>query len=264
MEDKIFDEDQPITDDAPAGTNYGWIRDLPDQRDYTYLLPQQPFFLAPYYNMKDKMPPVYNQGKLGSCTAQAIAGALHYEWIQHKKPNPFIPSKLYIYYNERYLEGSINQDRGAMIRTGMKAINNWGFCKETLCPYIISKFAVRPTDEAYSDGGTRRVFQYARAQQDRNFLQTTLSGDQPVVFGFSVYESFNRVGSSGIVPMPAMSERQLGGHAVLLVGYDNSRQLYCFRNSYGSGWGDRGYGYLPFAYVENSNLAHDFWVVKSV
>lgn len=202
----------------------------------------------------------------GNCTAQAIAAACEYEWLQHKRGVDFIPSRLFIYYNERWLENTIPYDSGASLRDGMKAINKWGFCKEQLWPYMVPKFAVKPSDQAYRDGATKRVYQYSRVPQVRNTLCGALAAAQPITFGIAVYESFlkDNVENTGVVPMPSVNERFLGGHAILLVGYNNSVQSYIFRNSYGEGWGAKGYGLLPFSYVENPDLAGDFWAIKAV
>ena len=245
---------------------YGWIRDLPDFRDYYAGLPFAPVSLPEKFDLRQYFPTPFDQGKLGSCTAQAIAGACDYEWRQHKKGASFVPSRLYIYYNERWIEGTINQDSGAMIRDGFKSLNLYGFCNETLWPYVVARFKEKPSQPCYDDGAKRKTNYYARVNQDRNSLCSILTNNQPIVFGFSVYESFTtaQVRKTGYVPMPRSNERQLGGHAVLMVGYDNAKQCYIFRNSYGTSWGEKGYGYLPFSFVENRNLADDFWILKKL
>jgi C1A family cysteine protease len=245
---------------------YGWKRDLPDIRDHYFTL--APAQYPQKLDLRIYFPAPYDQGRLGSCTAQAIAGAFDYEWRQHKKGPSFVPSRLFIYYNERWIEGTVNQDSGAYIRDGFKAMNQWGVANETLWPYVISKFAVKPGQNVYADGAQRKTLthQYARINQDRNTLCSILATNQPIVFGFSVYESYETatVRRTGYVPLPRSNERQLGGHAVLMIGYDTARQVYIFRNSYSSNWGDKGYGYLPFSYVENKNLAADFWILKTL
>lgn len=247
---------------------FGWKKDQPDFRDFRYGVTIAPMALPPVADMSGHpcMPPVYNQGACSSCTANAIGGALQYEWRQHQKGPDFVPSRLFIYYNERWLDGDVPYDNGATLRNGMKAINKWGFAKETLWPYVIKNFAKKPPVVAYSDGERRKVYQYSRVNQTRNDLCGALAANQPIVFGFAVYSSFDSrtVSKTGVVPMPKASERRLGGHAVLLVGYDMTRNLYMFRNSYGTTWGQKGYGYLPFEYLENGDLASDFWVVKSL
>jgi len=246
---------------------YGWKRDLPDFRDYKFGYTYVPKDLPSKVDLRRFFPVAYNQGSLGSCTAQAIAAACQYELVQHKgKAGSFTPSRLFIYYNERYLENTIPYDAGSTLRSGVKSLNKWGFCEEELYPYIIKDFVKKPSQKVYEAAYPRRIYQYGRVNQDRESLCFNLADSQPIVFGFAVYESFEskKVGSSGVVPFPKSDESCLGGHAVTLVGYDKNKQVYIFRNSYGSKWGDNGYGYLPFSYVENASLAGDFWVIKAL
>jgi C1A family cysteine protease len=112
---------------------FGWVPDVPDQRDYTYAVPRRTR-VPTKVDLRDMCPPVYDQGALGSCTANAIAGLLEIKQIQQKEPDLFTPSRLFIYYEERALEDSIGSDAGAMIRDGMKVVANTGAPPETECP----------------------------------------------------------------------------------------------------------------------------------
>src|SRR5207237_6319396 len=139
---------------SPARTRkikrYGWIPDIPDQRDFLYAAP--PAFLRalpPRVDLRRQCPPVYDQGQLGSCTANAIGGAIEFDQMKQGLPQIFVPSRLFIYYNERVLEGSTSSDSGAMIRDGIKTVANQGACPEPMWPYIISKFRSRPTTPCY-------------------------------------------------------------------------------------------------------------------
>ena len=253
-------------DDEDVGGFFGWKKDRLDFRDHQFGISVSPLALPPVVDLRKTMPLVYNQGATNSCTAQAIAACCEYEWITHQKGPDFIPSRLYIYYNTRWLDNDVNNDNGGSLRDGMKAINKWGFCKEPYWPFNVKHVRVRPPNSAYSDGGTRRVYYYGTVNQNRNALMGTLASGQPIIFGIAVYSSLNSNATTktGIVPMPRASESLLGGHAIVLMGYDISTRLYKFRNSWGSRWGDGGYGYLPFEYVENRNLASDFWAVRSI
>jgi C1A family cysteine protease len=247
---------------------YGWKRDLPDKRDHVFdtnnylLLVEKNFDKI---DLREKCPPVYNQGELGSCTANAIACAIQFDEMKQNLENN-IPSRLFIYYNERDIEGNIDRDTGASLRDGVKCINNIGYCNETQWPYNIEKFTEKPSQECYDYARKHKSLSYKSVQQDESHIKTVLNMGFPVVFGISVYESFEseNVAKTGIVSLPEKDERMLGGHAIVLIGYDEEKRLFTFRNSWGEDWGDKGYGYLPFEYVCDKDLASDFWVITKV
>ena len=246
---------------------YGWKRDLPDKRDLwfenNYLLSiEKP---VEKVDLRDKCPQVYNQGQLGSCTANALACAIQYDEMKQNL-NSETPSRLFVYYNERDMEGTIDSDSGASLRDGVKCINKIGYCNETQWSYDIEKFKEKPSQDCYDYARKHKALSYKRVQQDETHIKSVLQSGFPVVFGISVYESFESetVAKTGVVPLPEKEERMLGGHAIVLVGYDNEKKLFIFRNSWGEDWGDKGYGYLPFEYVCDANLASDFWVVNKV
>ncbi len=245
---------------------YGWIPDVPDHRDFTFAAPH----LGPLPDKVDLRPlcppEVYDQGQLGSCTSNAIAAALEFDQLKQKQRDVFTPSRLFIYYNERQMEGTISEDAGAMIRDGIKSVAKQGAPHESLWPYRIERFRQRPTRTAYKDALKHQAITYARVTPTRDQLRACLASGFPFVFGFSVYESFesDAVERTGEIPMPQPHERLLGGHAVLGVGYDIATDRVGGRNSYGPGWGNGGYFTIPFAYLTNPNLADDFWVVRRV
>jgi C1A family cysteine protease len=180
--------------------------------------------------------------------------------------NSFVPSRLFIYYCERVMEGSVDQDAGAEIRDGIKAVATTGAPPETDWPYDISKFTDKPPQKAYDDAKQDLVTSYLSVPQDLDSLRGCLAEGYPIVFGFTVYESFegDAVASTGVVPMPGVSEQVLGGHCVVAVGYDDDKQQFIVRNSWGTGWGDQGYCYMPYKYLSDQNLASDFWTIRSV
>lgn len=203
---------------------------------------------------------VFDQGELGSCTANAIAGAL-----QFVQTDSFTPSRLFIYYNERAIEGTTDEDAGARISDGLATVQKLGACSESLWPYDIAKFDERPPAECYTHA--EHVTQEARLfPQTLKEMKRVISMGLPVVFGVSVYASFesDKVQETGDVPMPSDSDTLLGGHAILAVGYDDATQRVTFRNSWGSAWGDRGYGTLPYKYFDHREMANSMWVVNSV
>ncbi len=246
---------------------YGWIPDLPDQRDYLYAVPAEVATTLPArVDLRPDCPPVYDQGELGSCTANAIAAAIEFDRMKEHRTPDFIPSRLFIYYNERAMEGTINADSGAQIRDGIKSVGAQGVCPETEWPYNIANFQEKPPDKCYQDALLCKAILYRRVLQDLNQMKGCLASGYPFVCGIAVYESFEsqEVAQSGVVPMPAASEHLVGGHAVLAVGYDDSQKNFIMRNSWGTGWGLQGYFMLPYAYLTQSNLADDFWTVSIV
>lgn len=244
---------------------YGWVRDLPDFRDQIYSAPLAPRELPPSVDLRPQCPPVYNQGQLGSCTGNAIAAAIEFD--QRKQGSAqFTPSRLFIYYNERAMEGTLNQDCGAQPRDGIKSVAKLGAPPETDWPYDPAQWAVKPRPAAYAAARKDLVASYARVAQSLDQMQGCLAAGYPFVFGFAVYESFESaaVASTGVVPMPASTEKQTGGHCVAAVGYNAAQSTFLIRNSWGAGWGMDGYCTMPFAYLLNANLASDFWTIRSV
>lgn len=241
---------------------YGWIPDLPDHRDYTFraLAPKtlpDGVDLRPYMSF-----PVFDQGALGSCTANAIAAAFQYDQIKQGGESGmiFTPSRLFIYYNERAIEGTIRSDAGAMIRDGIKSLVKQGACPETRWPYNPMKYAVKPPIVCYRDALQNQLLTYVRVKTIPE-MRNALSDGFPIVGGFTVYESFESetVSATGLVPLPEADEQLLGGHAILIVGYDHPKQLFIVRNSWGDTWGDGGYCYMPY-----STPFSDMWVMSSV
>jgi len=186
--------------------------------------------------------------------------------MKENLPQVFVPSRLFIYYNERDIEGSIDSDSGAMIRDGIKSVAKQGACPEALWPYVISKFRSRPSPKCYTEAGKHTAASYQRLIQSLSQMQGCLASGYPFVFGFTVYESFesNTVARTGHAPMPSTRERVLGGHAVCAIGYDESKRWFICRNSWGTSWGMRGYFTLPYDYLTSSDLAADFWTIRVV
>ena len=254
---------------------YGWRPQLPDARDMLYAakltgpLPSE-------CDLRPSMPPVYDQGQLGSCTGNAIAGAMEYERDRQGLPD-FVPSRLFVYYNERALEGTVSSDSGAVIRDGIKVVNSDGVCPETLWPYDIGMFAVKPPKRCFVAAATDKAVQY-EAIQTLGDLKDAIASNLSVVFGFTVYQSFESpaVAQSGVLPMPKPHEATVGGHAVVAVGYNDSKNQVIVRNSWGASWGDQGYFYMPYQYMTGSkassdsspingaHLASDFWAIQLV
>jgi len=243
---------------------FGWIPDRPDFRDKLYAaIAAPPKALPKKVDLRDGCSKVENQGQLGSCTAQALVGNL--EFLQKKSGHAVRNlSRLFIYYNEREMEGTVNEDAGATIRDGVKSLVKLGVCSEPRWPYKIAKFAQKPNPSCYADAADHQATSYHRViglQQ----MRRCLAEGYPFVFGFSVYESFDAgsVAKTGRVEMPALTEKNLGGHAVCAVGYDDATKRVLVRNSWGTDWGLKGYFTMPYDYIDNENLAADFWTLRA-
>jgi hypothetical protein len=219
----------------------------------------------------------------GNCTANAIGADVEFNQIKEKAVRIWRPSRLFIYYNERAMEGDVSQDAGAQIRDGIKSVAKQGVCPEGLWPYSDDttgpdpKFAQKPTQDCYDNAAKHLASSYEAVAQDIGDIKACLASGYPVVFGFTVYTAFEsqQVASSGILAMPGSTEQVIGGHAVLCVGYDDSKTvqnpdgttstgMVLVRNSWGAGWGEAGYFWMPYDYITNANLASDLWTIRYV
>jgi C1A family cysteine protease len=247
---------------------YGWRPDPPDQRDHLYAAPMQTLAALPSsVDLRAKCPPVYDQGDLGSCTGNAIAAAVQFDREKQGLQPDFVPSRLFIYYNERVIEGTVDTDAGANIRDGIKVVAKLGAPPEPEWPYDIHAFAEQPPNEVFADALKDTVVSYSRVPQSLTQMRGCLAAGFPIVFGFTVYDRFEgpQVRRTGIVPLPnPQSESVVGGHAVMAVGYDDSEQRFIVRNSWGASWGMQGYFTMPYAYLTDRGLASDFWTLRTV
>jgi C1A family cysteine protease len=243
---------------------YGWVPDRPDFRDKLYAaVAAPPKTLPPKVDLSAGCSPVEDQGQLGSCTANALVGNL--EFLELKAGHTVTDlSRLFIYYNERAMEGTVNDDAGAMIRDGVKSLVNLGVCSEKSWPYNITQFTKKPAAPCYKQAASHKATSYHRIIGLQQMKQCLAEG-YPFVFGFSVYESFESpdVAKTGKLNVPKPGEKQLGGHAVCAVGYDESAKRVLVRNSWGADWGLNGYFTMPYDYVSNNNLADDFWTLRA-
>lgn len=241
---------------------YHWVRDKPDSRDYIYK--SIPKAIPQSVDLRPLCTPIEDQGMLGSCTGQAIAGAI--EYLNKKSGRPTDVSRLFIYYYERVILGTVNYDSGAYIRDGIKVVNKNGASLEKFWPYIISRYRTKPNSVSIQDAAKRKVLLYERAV-DFDACINALANGYPITIGFDVYSSFlsRTTSTTGMMSYPnTATETLLGGHAVLLVGYNNSTNQFIARNSWGNRWGDRGYFYMPYQVIMNKTMSDDFWVIKTV
>jgi len=239
---------------------YGWVPDRPDTRDYFYKAIRPVVKVPGEVDLRHYCSFVENQGRLGSCTANALAGNI--EFLDNMADGKYIDaSRLFIYYNERVLEGMVDYDSGASLRDGIKTLKKTGYCWEKTWPYFIKRFTKRPAKKCYDEARRHRIESYHRIEVLPEMLACLAEGF-PFVFGFTVYESFQteETAKTGTVNMPKKTERAIGGHAVLAVGYNQKTRRFLVRNSWGAGWGDNGYFTMPYEYLET--LAADFWTIR--
>jgi C1A family cysteine protease len=248
---------------------HGWKKDKRDSRDLLFkTMPAIPIDRLPsVVDFSGKMSAVEQQGGVGSCTANAAVGAL--EYLKHDSlQRRFLCfrlfrdlSRLFVYYNTRSLSMCENEDSGASIRDTIKALAKWGACYEKTWPYNESAWAKKPAEKCYSEAEKFKAKVYYRAETRLEVLNA-VAQKLPVAFGAVLYESFETSGLGGKISVPMPGERVVGGHAMLVVGYDISKEHFVVRNSWGPTWGDRGYCYLPFSYCTFGERVDDFWVIK--
>ncbi len=214
-------------------------------------------------DLRALMPPIQDQGNLGSCTAHATVAMLEHNVIEIGQP--LVPlSRLFTYYSARAIEGSVDSDTGAMLRDVISGLATNGVCPESEWPYDITQFSVKPPQAAFDDAAASgKISVYARLNGQDDMLVCLASG-HPFVFGFTVYDYFetDEMAATGLLKLPEPTESVLGGHAVCAVGYDLDQEVLIVRNSYGPTWGQAGHFLMPLAYATNTNLADDFWTVR--
>lgn len=237
----------------------GWKRDKPDPRDLRHSY-------APYRNIVDLretgfLPPIYQQYDTNACTAMAIGAAIEYMNMKEKKP-VFKPSKLFIYWNARLISGCTDRDEGAEIRDAFKSLTRWGSAPDVDLPFLVENIYQEPSKKAYEDAKKEIITQYTRIPSTKKDIISALSCGRPIVFGFEMFENLfhDEVTKTGHIPMP--EGKHHGGHSMLIVGIDTDCVIV--RNSWGLDWGEHGYGYMPFDYIENDNLTGDFWTLDVV
>lgn len=211
-------------------------------------------------DLRSKMPPVYDQGQLGSCTANAVVALFEYD------ASAFKGSRLFLYYNARAAIGATSYDSGAYISDCVNSLKTQGLCTEALWPYTISQFRVKPPATTYANALLQRAATVHNINNDFTSMKSSLNAGWPFAVGIAVYSSFETaaVAATGNVPMPRPGETFLGGHAIVCCGYDDKKQCWIMRNSWGPKWGAGGYFFLPYLYLLNSRLSSDLWNITSV
>ena len=279
----------------------GWLRDLPDYRDFTDGHDDLTLKLKTFGQkdsikmMMDKIKtskasatpssavdlrsfcsPIEDQGNLGSCTAHAGVGLV--EYFEKRAFGKYIDaSRLFLYKVTRNLLHETG-DTGAYLRTTAAALTLFGVPPEEYWIYDTTKFDVEPTAFLYSYASSYQAITYYRLDPPGTSFQQVLANVKgklaaglPSMFGFTVYSSYTQADATGKIPFPTRGDKIEGGHAVAAIGYDDKMKIknantggiettgaLLIRNSWGTGWGDRGYGWLPYEYVLRG-LAVDWW-----
>jgi C1A family cysteine protease len=253
------------------GRKYGWKPSRPDSRNRIYRPSSAP--AAQHVVPMTAYTTAYDQLQLGSCVGNGV-GRLWAHRMRAENRGIIMPSRLFVYYNARQLEGDVNADNGCAVADGLKGVVQFGVPKEQLWPYDPNQFATSPTPAAYAAAAKDIALQYQSVPVDLSMIKSALSEGNPVVGGFTVFQSFEDTdwsspGGSGVMPMPADHESTLGGHCVLWDGFDDATQTFWCVNSWGGNWGCGtphhkgrfGWFKMPYAFLPNCS---DFWIMTKV
>lgn len=243
--------------------HFGAHRDKPDPRDRAYKPPTLKS-IPKSVDLRPQCPPVYDQRPLQSCTANAAAAAIQFERMRHGFKPDFTPSRLFIYYNERKLLGTQDQDGGAPLREAIKVLAKQGDCPEQHWPYDVAKVNIEPSQPCYREAVRYQDLRYERLEQDLAHMRACLASGSPFLLAFAIYSSAESAEATrtDTFPLPKAGEQLLGNHAVMAVGYDDAHERLLMRNSYGPKWGMAGHFWLPYAYAKDPKLAGDFWTLR--
>lgn len=241
--------------------NLKFVPSRPDPRDHFYVFQESEY--KDVVDLREWSSPVDDQGLLGSCVANAITNA--YElMVLYRQPKMFVDlSRLFVYYNARAYSNLLYEDSGTSIRDGLRGLKEFGVCKESLWPYAIENFDDRPTEECYKEAYPRRIKEYQRVSTLVEIMEL-LDKNFPVITGINIYPSFNALTEdSPVLPLPGIFETRQGEHAVVLVGYDMSKEYFIAKNSYGPKWGLQGYCYIPFSYMKYESFENWYFDIPT-
>lgn len=238
----------------------GLIPQGPDARDIPAKVPEDFLRALPPRKFKiTQLPKPFDQGSLGSCTANMILGMVQY--LRNRQGlSQKIFSRLAQYYWTRVVMGTVNSDSGASIRDTFKTMNKQGAAVEALWPYLVSKFKEKPNAATVADAAKRKTIGYGAVDQTEIAVKTQIAAGNPVGFGFAVWSSFYNIGKDGLMKMPDVARERIEGyHAVYAYGYDDDEQMVYIRNSWGSGWGLGGDFKMPYKFFFDRAMTFDHW-----
>ena len=226
----------------------------------------------PMVDLRRYIDQVYDQGHLSSCSANILCAAYALELRRQAARTKssysyYDPSRLFLFYNTREYVGHPEKNAGAAIRDSLKAMYKWGICRESIWPYEEQKFAWKPSFASYSDAAGNTITKYEYLDQDIHQFRACLKEGFPFAFGFELYESFydRENETKGLMPMPSAEEIESSKyslHGVLAVGYDDQTKRITVLNSWGESFGDKGYFYMPYKYITETDRAFDFWKIE--
>jgi len=211
------------------------------------------------HSNRGKFGKVLNQGNLASCTANALCSIVNsYAGVE--------TSRLFLYYNERRYIRQVDTDSGAYLHHGIESLIHQGICPESAWPYETEKFRNKPSDQAYSEAKDVKVLHTGCVKQTLKVMQFWIWQGFAIALCFRVYSSFFSylTATTGQVPDPEDGEHSVGGHAVIVVGYDNAAASFVCQNSWGESWGDKGYFHISYKYILDSSKTSDLWIIKEV
>lgn len=245
--------------------NFNYTFDEKDSRDKLFKNvlkgPIDPKYLPASVDLRKDVGKPLNQLNLGSCTSNSVAYGLRY-CVKKLSFKEFNPSRLFIYYNGRVISNfSVKEDTGLSIRNGYKSVAKNLCCNEKIWPYVVKDFSKKPVEEAYKEAKKFKNFQYLRLASDILHLKKCLKDGYPISFGMSLFKSFvsREVSKTGIVPLPKKNEEEIGGHAMIIIGYSDDKKSFQVMNSWGEKWGDSGMCWIPYEYIMNEKYTSDFW-----
>lgn len=264
---------------VPRRLHAGWLKDKPDARDFEFELPKtwQASKLPSSVDEREFCLKLEDQGTLGSCTANALTSAMEFleahEMARRGVSQCTQLSRLQLYFAERRMEGTIDEDAGAMIRSGVKCLLKYGVCEERLWPYAdnAETFKKAPPPECWEDALKRQLVKGYRLTKAFAYnLRYCLAHGWPVALGFQVSDTFaEQTGNTGIMAIPDRNTNFVGGHAICAVGYDDKKDLghgrvgaALIENSWGDGWGEKGYFWMPYSVIDSGTICDDFWAVS--
>jgi C1A family cysteine protease len=260
------------TSEAKHGT--GFQADLPDKRDLKFSRIKNRMLktrgvgeLPKSIDLRRIMSPIRNQGSLGSCTGFSVGtGLVESLMIEHLRDPLVQVSPLFLYYCTRSASRSTNKDTGATLRDTIKAVAKFGICPEASWPYDISVFQKKPNRDAYKEAQEFKIKRYYRVK-DLKDLKVSIACQNPVVLGMHLFESFEskETVKTGLAPFPDFdNEEYLGGHAMMACGWDDKKGCVLLRNSWGRGYGEGGYVWVPYECFDSKlGLVVDMWTATA-